>query len=194
MNILELFFLSNYQAIIISKIILKPSNDLPKIIKLVIFIIVHLKYYKKKMLLFYIIINLFFSNNTILKNNEICNYQILKFSIKCNFFILFFYNFINVYLPTLNSEQNVQKQIISNKKYPSPFLIYTINYLNFPTIPESELFCYNNESLAYFINNTRLQLSIYIKSFFFLKNSLEILIRIFKFPYIFRCLYSQTKI
>jgi hypothetical protein len=141
------------------------------------------------MLLFYVIINLFFYNNRILKNEEICNYQTLKFSIKYSFFILFFYNFLNVYLPTLNSEQNTKKRVISDN--PKSLLIYTINYLNFPSIPETELFCYNNESLTYFINNTRWQLSIYIKSFFFIKNSLEILMRIFKFPYTFRCLCSQ---
>lgn len=191
MNILELFFLSHCQSIIISKMTLKPNNNSPKIIKIVIFIIIHLKYYKKKLLLFYVIINLFFSNILILKNNEICNYQILKFSIKRNFFILFFYNFLNIYLPTLNSNQNTQKWAVSNKKTQNPFLTYTINYFNFPTIPEIELFCYNNESMSYFINNTRLQFSIYIKSFFFVKNSLEVLIRIFKFPYTFKCLYYQ---
>jgi hypothetical protein len=108
--------------------------NFPAIKKLVTFLVVYLKQYKKKIVLFYIVINLFLSN------------------------------FVNVYLPILGSGQNFIKKVATNKSNSKKQFIHRISYFNFQVILESELLCYNNESLSVFINNTRLILDIYIKS------------------------------
>ena len=162
--VIQSFSPKTYYSIISSKIIVIPKFNFPAIKKLVTFLVVYLKQYKKKIVLFYIVINLFFSNIVIFNNKEIQNYYVLKFYLKSNFFCLFLSNFVNVYLPILGSEQNFIKKVATNKLNSKKQFIHRISYFNFPVIPESELLCYNNESLSVFINNTRLILDIYIKS------------------------------
>merc|ERR1712127_312531 len=108
--------------------------------------------------------NLIFCNIAIFNNKETQNYYVLKFFLKSNFFCAFLSNFVNVYLPILGSEQNFIKKVTTNKLNSPNQIIHRISYFNFPVIPESELLCYNNESVSLFINNTRLILDIYIKS------------------------------
>ena len=97
---------------------------------------------------------------------------------------VFFNTFINVYLPILDRDQNIIKlsTIISYK----PIQIYRFNYFNFPVIPESDFLCYNNENLVSVITTYQIRFDFYLKSFIFLKNSLEFLFRMFRLPIIIK--------
>ena len=69
----ENYHFEYYQSIISSKLMLVYYFDLPRIKKIVVFLIISLKYYKKNILLLYIIINLCFYCAIILHNKEINN-------------------------------------------------------------------------------------------------------------------------
>jgi hypothetical protein len=141
----EQYFFYYHQSIISSKILLKPYVNFPKIKKVVVFFILNTHYYKKNILLFYIIVNLCFYRVTVSHTREINNYQILKFSLKKKKITEFFNNFITVYLPTLDFNQNlIKKSTLNNTTKFSNFL-YRICYSHFPVIPESEFLCYTNE-------------------------------------------------
>ena len=133
------------QSIISSKITLKPYSNFPKIKKIVVFFILNTKYYKKNILLFFIIVNLCFYRATVSNIREVCNYQILKFSLRKRKITEFFNNFITVYLPTFDSNKNIIKKSVLNNNTKSGNFLYRICYANFPVIPESEFLCYTNE-------------------------------------------------
>lgn len=162
--LINYFSPKTYYSIISSKIIVTPTFSFPSITKIVTFLVIFLKHYKKKILLFYIIIHLFFSNIVVVTKKEINSYYVLKFSLKPNAFCSFISNFINIYLPVLGHEQNGMKRISINKTNFVKQIIHRISYFNFPVIPETELLCYNNESLVSIINNTRLIFDIYLNS------------------------------
>ena len=171
-------------SVISSKLILKCYFDFPKFRKIVVFFIINIRYYKKNIFLLYIIINICFYCNLIFYNKEINNYQVVKFSLRKKNIYVFFNTFINVYLPILDRDQNIIKlsTIISYK----PIQIYRFNYFNFPVIPESDFLCYNNENLVSVITTYQIRFDFYLKSFIFLKNSLEFLFRMFRLPIIIK--------
>ena len=173
----------NYQRYITSsKLLLKIQHNFPKLKKIVVFFIINIKHYKKNILLFYIIVNLCFICNILLFNKEKNNYQVLKFSLRKLKIINFLNNFINIYLPILDGNQNIIKKNIIKNIINKNFLLYRFNYFNFPTIYESSFLCYTNENIYNLINNYQIQLDIYLKTFYFIKNSLEFLLRIYRFP------------
>ena len=134
-----------HQYIISSKITLKPCLDFPRIKKLVVFFILNTKHYKKSILLFFIILNLCFYKPFVSNSQEINNYQILKFSLKKKKITEFFNNFITVYLPTFDFNQNIIKKSTLNNDIKYSNFIYRVCYSNFPIIPETEFLCYTNE-------------------------------------------------
>ena len=173
-----------HHHIISSKLILNSSFNWPKIKKIAVFFILNAKYYKKNILLFYIIVNLSFSDVIITHNKEMYNYQILKFSIRSNKINNFFNNFINVYLPILDGNQNLIKKVAVNNIETFNCFLYRINYFNFPLVPESDFLCYSNEYISNLINNYQVRFDVYVKFINFTKNSLEFLFRLYKFPVI----------
>jgi len=182
MTLLSSFSMYYCQAVISSQFTLKPKNSFPKIKKIVIFLVVSLKQYKKNILLCYVISYLLMSNTLIFNNKKIQQHSILKFLVKTNFFLIFFFNFVNVYLPLLSSDQNTIKKSIVQKVSSSQQFMYRLQYFTFPVIPEMELICYNNEFLSRFISNNYLQIDIYIQSAVYIKSALEILLRFFRLP------------
>lgn len=180
------FFLWNFNSITISKIIIKNFKYIPKIKKLSLFFIINIKQYKKNLLLFYILINLIFGNVLLLKNKSIKELYIFKLKLKKNKIISFLLNFVNIYLPLINITEKLVKKnkIFFNSK--SQILLYRFNYFSFPLIPELDFFYIKNEQIYQFVNNYQLQLNIYIKSFFYIKNSFEFLFRMYRFPFNFK--------
>jgi hypothetical protein len=177
---IENYCYNYHNSIISSKIILKKKINFPKIKKIVIFFIVNNKYYNKSILLFYILIYISFFSTILLYNKERNIYQILKLYLKRIKILNFLNNFIVVYLPTLDIDQNIIKKCIINLKMVT--YVYRIMYIAFPAIPESEFFCYSNEFLYNIINSCQVVFDIYLKNNFFLKNSLDFLLRIHRFP------------
>lgn len=171
-----------HQSIISSKIILKPYSSFPKIKKLVVFFILNTKYYKKNILLFFIIVNLCFYRASISSTKVINNYQILKFSLQKKKITEFFSNFITIYLPTFDFNQNIIKKSISNNNKKITNFLYRICYSNFPVIPESDFLCYTNEYIYTWINTYQIRFDIYLKNIRIFKNSLEFLFRLYRFP------------
>nr|QFP99049.1 hypothetical protein [Rhizaria sp.] len=179
-------YFNYHRAIVSSKILLKQYVNFPKIKKIVVFFIINTKQYKKNILLFYIIINLCFYGNIFLYNQEINNYQILKFSLRKKKILRFFNSFTYFYLPVLDGDQNfIKKSVVSlGKNY--CFFSYRFNYSNFPVIPESEFLCYSNEFIYSLINLYQMRFDIYFKSFYFVKNSLGFLLRMNRLPTLIR--------
>ena len=173
-----------HQYIISSKIMLKPYSSFPRIKKLVVFFILNTKFYKKSILLFFIILNLCFYKPFVSNSKEINNYQILKFSLKKKKITEFFNNFVTVYLPTFNFNQNIIKKSTLNNKLKFNNFLYRICYSNFPILPETEFLCYTNEHIYAWINAYRIRFDIYLKNTNFIKNSLEFLFRFYRFPVI----------
>jgi hypothetical protein len=165
---------------------MKNFKYIPKIKKLSLFFIINIKQYKKNLLLFYILINLIFGNILLLKNKSIKELYIFKLKLKKNKIISFLLNFVNIYLPLINITEKLVKKnkIFFNLK--SQILLYRLNYFSFPLIPELDFFYIKNEQIYQFVNNYQLQLNIYIKSFFYIKNSFEFLFRMYRFPFNFK--------
>ena len=113
---IENYCYNYHNSIISSKIILKKKINFPKIKKIVIFFIVNNKYYNKSILLFYILIYISFFSTILLYNKERNIYQILKLYLKRIKILNFLNNFIVVYLPTLDIDQNIIKKCIINLK------------------------------------------------------------------------------
>jgi len=178
----ENYHFEYYQSIISSKLMLTNYFHLPRVKKIVVFLLISLKYYKKNILLLYIIINLCFYCTIVLYNKEINNYQIIKFSLHHKKIINFFNIFVNIYLPALDVDQNIIKKstIVNNNKI--GFIIYRFNYFNFPMIPEIDFLYYTNEAIFNLINAYQIRLDFYLKTNCFIMNSLEFLIRMFRFP------------
>lgn len=186
MLLTKFFFLWNFNSIITSKIIVKNFKHIPKIKKVSLFFIINAKQYKKNLLLFYIIINLIFGNILLLKNKSIKELYIFKLKLKRKKILPFVLHFVNIYLPLINiSEKLIKKnRILFNLK--NQILLYRLNYFSFPLIPELDFFYTKNEQIYHFINEYRFQLDIYIKSFFYMKNSFEFLFRMYRFPFNFK--------
>lgn len=183
-NLIKNYCLWNFNNIIISKITLKNFQNIPKIKKLSFTFIINIKQYKKNFILFFIIISLIFGNILILKNKQNKEFQIFNFKLNNNNKKIFLLNFINIYLPNINANENLIKQSITcfNKRK----LIFKFNYFSFPCISELDLFYLKNEQIYNFINNYRLQMNIIIKTSKFIKNTLEFLLRFFRFSYNFK--------
>ena len=180
-----------HQSIISSKILLKPYSSFPKIKKIVVFFILNTKYYKKNSLLFYIIVNLCFYRTNASYKQEVNNYQVLKFSLQKRKIAEFFNSFITVYLPVLDFNQNlIKKSALNNNRKSSSFL-YRICYSNFPVIPESDFLCYTNEYIYNWISGYQIRFDMYLKSMYFVKNSLGFLFRLRRFPISTKFIYKQ---
>ena len=181
LNIINNYCLWNLNNIIISKITLKKFQKIPKIKKLSFIFIINNKQYKKNFILFFIVISLIFGNILILKNKQNKELQIFNLKLKKKKKNIFLLNFINIYLLNINTNENLIKTSISclNKNN----LIYKLNYFYFPYILELNIFYLKNEQIYNFINNYRLQLKIFIKTNKDIKNSLEFLLRFFRFSY-----------
>jgi hypothetical protein len=162
--------------------LLNNKKNIPKIKKLSFIFILKIKQYKKNNLLFFILISLVFGNVLILKNKQNKELQIFNFTLKNTKLKIFFFNFINIYLPIINTNENLVKQGISNTRS-KKILLYRLNYFSFPCIFELDLLYIKNEQIYNYISNYRLQLDIYIKTIYFLKNSLGFLLRMYKLPY-----------
>ena len=178
----ENYHFEYYQSIVSSKLMLVYYFDLPRIKKIVVFLIISLKYYKKNILLLYIIINLCFYCAIIIHNKEINNYQTVKFSLHHKKIYNFFNVFVNVYLVALDIDQNIIKKSIIINDNKTKFLTYRFNYFNFPIIPEIDFLYYTNESIFNLISAYQIRFNFYLKSNSFIRNSLEFLIRMFRFP------------
>ena len=92
---------------------------------------------------------------------------------------MFLNNFIVIYLPTLDVGQNVIKRCIINFK--KIIYVYRVIYTAFPVIPESDFLCYSNEFLYSIISFCQIVFDIYLKNNFFFKNSLDFLLRVYRF-------------
>lgn len=178
-----------HQSIISSKINLKAYFIFPKIKKIVVFFIVNTKYYKKNVLLFYIIVNICFYRVTVSHTKEVNSYHVFKLSFQKIKITEFFNNFVNVYLPTLGFNQNLIKKSSLDKNKKRNNLFYSMCYLHFPVIPETEFLCYTNEYIYNWINDYHIRLDVRIKSRRFFKNSLEFLFRLFRFPIVTKFSY-----
>ena len=153
-----------HHSVISSKIILRCKKQFPSIQKIVVFFIINTKFYKKNILLFYIIVSLCFYESKISNDWELNNYYILKKTLKNKAIFFFFNSFISIYLPTLDFNQNTLKKTTTNITKKSSFLLYRVNYFNFPIIPESEFLCYSNEYIYNWINSYQIKIDIYLKT------------------------------
>ena len=86
-----------------------------------------------------------------------------------------------MYLPIFDLNKNViKKSALNFNKKLSNF--YRITYLNFPVIPESEILCYNNQQVYNWINEYQIKFDVYLNYTYLIKNSLDFLLRLFRFP------------
>ena len=85
-------------------------------------------------------------------------------------------------MPTLDSNQNCMKKSTLNQNNNMDNFIYRICYFNFPVIPESEFLCYTNEYIYNWINNYQIRFDLCLRNMSFIKNSLELLFRLYRFP------------
>ena len=182
MNLIETHCVYKFNSIILSKLLLKRLFDLPKIIKLSFFFYVHIKKYKKNLLLFYIVISLFFGNLLIIKKKEIQKWYIFNVTLKKRKILFFFLNFVNVYLPLVNTTDSILKcgVLFSTSK------MYRLNYFNFPSITELEVLYVAYESLHSYVSEFKFQLDIYFYVGFYIKNILDFLLRLYRFPCVFK--------
>jgi hypothetical protein len=187
MNFIENYYTWNFNAITISKIILKSSKIIPQIKKLNFFFLINQKQYKKNLLLFYIIVSLIFNTVLILKNKSLEGVQIFCFKLKKKKIFNFLLLFVNIYLPLINIPQDIiKKNVLSFPLKKKTLLIFRLNYFTFPSIYELDLIYRACEQIQNFINNYRLQLDIFIKTSFYVKHSLDFLIRMYRIPYVLK--------
>ena len=171
-----------YRNIISSKLFLENCYNFPKIKKITIFFIINTKYYKKNLVIFYILLNFCFSGHILFYIAELNNYQVLNFFLKKKEIYFFFKNFITFYLPTLELDQNNVKKIVVPCIKNNSKILYSLNYYNFPILPEFDYLFYINEQLYNIVNMYKTKINFYIKNYFFIKNSLECLLRIYRVP------------
>ena len=182
MNLIENYYSWNINNIIISKITLKNFKNIPEIKKLYFIFIIKIKQYKKNFFLFFIMISLIFGNILILKNKQNKDLQLFSLKLKKKKIKIFLLNFVNMYLPIINTNENLIKQSI-NCLRKNRILLYRLNYFSFPCISELDVFYAKNEQIYNFINSYKLQLDIYIKFPSYIKNSFEFLLRIYRLSY-----------
>jgi hypothetical protein len=182
MNLIENYYIWNFNNIIISKLLLNNTKNLPKLKKLSFIFILKIKQYKKNNFLFFILISLIFGNILILKNEQNKDLQIFNFILKDTKLKFFFFNFVNIYLPIINTNENLIKYSLNNIN-DNKILLYRLNYFSFPCIFELDIFYLKNEQIYNYVSNYRLQLDIYIKTTYFLKNSLNFILRMYRLPY-----------
>lgn len=104
-------------------------------------------------------------------------------SIKKRKILIFLQSFINFYLPLLSGSENVYKRTVVKKRvFLANISYYRFNYFYFPPISELDLIYEDFELIYDFINNFKFQLDIFIKNPKNIRNSGEILLRIYKFP------------
>lgn len=140
MSIVENYYLYNFNSIILSKIFINFLGNFPKIKKLSFYFIINNKQYKKNLLLFYIMISLIFGGILVLKRKEIQGLQVFKMKIKEKFLLVFFFTFINLYLPLFSvAENSIKKSLFFLKYKKKKFFLYRLNYFSFPVIPELDL-------------------------------------------------------
>jgi hypothetical protein len=184
MDLIQTHLTYNFNSIILSKIVLYAVSDIPKIKKLSLFYFINNKQYKKNILLFYVIISLILGGALTLKKKEVENIYIFKIVLikkKVNNFIICF---INIYMPLIDIAENLLKQGILSKKKLG--IIYRINFFHSPAIIELDSIYTNFESAYSFANNYRLQIDIFIKTKFYIKNLLEFVPRMYRVPCIFK--------
>ena len=182
---IENYYYNYKTSIISSKLILKKQFIFPKIRKIEIFFIISIKYYNKIILLLYLLIHVCFFASILLYNKEKNNYQILKLFLYKKKIINFLNNFISVYLPVFEIDQNTIKKSITPLKNKKNF-IYRIIYSNFPVLPEIDFLCYSNEHISNIISLCQIVLDFYLKKSFFIKNSLNFLLRLFRLPIVLK--------
>jgi hypothetical protein len=141
-----------------------------------------MKQYKKNNFLFFILVSLIFGNILIVKNKQGKELQIFNFILKNIRLKFFFFNFVNIYLPIINTNENIIKNSVNNLNS-SKILLYRLNYFSFPCIFELDKFYVKNEQIYNYVSNYRLQLDIYITTTRFLKNSLDFILRMYRLPY-----------
>ena len=177
----------NFNSIISFKILLKSLFDFPRINKLVFFFIINSKQYKKNVVLFYIIISLMFGGLIIFKKKIINKVYVISLVLKKKKILKFLLSFINMYLPMISVPENVIKLSVLSSFYKNKKnILYRLNYFNFPSIYELEVIYTQYEFITDFINNYKLQLDFFIKTNLVLKNSIEFLPRMYRFPCLFK--------
>jgi hypothetical protein len=185
MDIIQTYCIYSFNSIILSKIILKSLIDIPNIKKLSLFYFINNKQYKKNLLLFYIIISLIFGGTVILKKKELQKLYIFNLTLKKKHCFNFLLCFINVYLPLIDITENLLKTA-TLPKLKKKELLYRLNYFHFPAIIELDPIYINCERIHNFVSNYRLQLDFYIKTCFYIKNVLEFIPRMYRFPCVFK--------
>jgi hypothetical protein len=187
MNLLLTNCIYKINLITLSKITIKKTLDLPKIIKLSFFFYIDIKQYKKNILLFYIIVSLFFGNFLVLKKKEIRKIYILNIVLKKKNIHGFLINFVLVYLPLTSITKNIVKRgIILNVDSTT----YRLSCLNFPTIAELDIFYMSCEKIYSYASSYKFQVDIYFYSKSYIKSLLDFLLRLYKFP----CCFKTKKI
>jgi hypothetical protein len=182
MNLITNYYNWNFNCIIISKLILKPTA-IPRIIKLRIFFIITIKQYKKNLLLFYVIISLIFNGKLVLKTILESGLRIFNFKLQGKSIKFFLLLFINIYMPLINKPKHIIKKAILFPSIQNIF-IYRINYFNFPAIYELNTLYLSCDNINNFIYNYRLQMDIYIKAFTIINNTLHFMLRMYRLPII----------
>ena len=182
---LMVFNTYNYNSILISKLMV--LNILPKINKVIIFIIIHNKLYKKSLILFYLVSSFIFGGFSPIHlfKKELSYFQItVKFSLKRLQLYSFICSFINIYLPLIGTADNITKYAIYyNRFIYSDYCYYRINYFTFPFIPEMNLI-YSLFNFIYdVIIGYKFQIDFFIYKGFCFTNSGESLIRMYRFPF-----------
>lgn len=182
MNLLETYCIYNFNSIILSKLILKNRIDLPIIKKISFFFFINKKKYKKNILLFFILISLFFGDLFLIKKKEIQQYYIFHIILKKKKILNFFLNFVNIYLPLINITENIVKCGINiSNKY-----IYRLNYYHFPTITELDKLYISYDQIHLYVSKFQFQLDIYFFNVKYIKNILDFLLRLYRFPCFFK--------
>jgi hypothetical protein len=183
MDLVGTYCIYNFNSIILSKLVLKQLLDLPIIKKISFFFFINKKKYKKNILLFFIVISLLFGDLLLIKKKEIQQCYIFNIILKKKKVLNFFLNFINIYLPLINTTENLIKCGIhfSNK--------YRLNYFHFPTIIELDKLYLAYDQVHIYLSKFQFQLDIYFFSVLYIKNILDFLLRIYRFP----CYFKYTK-
>jgi len=187
MNLFHNYYFYNYNSIVISKSLIYSLTDFPQIKSLSLFFIINTKLYKKNFLLFCIVVSLMIGviPNFQVKQKNVKTIQTFNFFLTEHQIFNFFWHFILVYLPILNTNENSEKRgIISldslNKKERCD--VYRLDYFSFPVLFQLDLLCSNFEILQNFISKYKLRLDTHIKSNCIGSQSYEYLLRMYRLP------------
>jgi len=189
MTIFSNYFLYNQNAIVISKSTINSIYKFPKVEKLLLFFIIDTKHYKKNLLLFCIVISLIFGVVSNTKMKETKNIQSFYFCLQDKMVFQFLTDFIYLYLPLLNTNDNYEKQgilLIDNRYISTKSLVYRLDYFSFPVIFQLDSLCSNFEMLQNFISKYKLRVDVYLRSGFLNKESNEYLLRMIRLPCVFK--------